>query len=90
MLIFYYGDECPHCDKMQKLIKKLFDNEGIEITKKEVWHDKDNLQEFEALDQKMCGGVPFFWNAETRRWICGECKYEILKAWAKGEEFSQE
>ena len=36
-------------------------------------------------DKDYCGGVPFFYNTETNKWICGETDYEELKKWAKGE-----
>lgn len=41
------------------------------------------------LDKDFCGGVPFFYNTKTNKWICGEADYDTLKKWAKGEEFSQ-
>ena len=38
----------------------------------------------------MCGGVPFFYNTQTKKFICGDANYGILKAWAKGEPFTQD
>ena len=35
------------------------------------------------------GGVPFFYNLQTKKFICGEDSYENLKKWAKGEKFEQ-
>jgi len=32
-----------------------------------------------AHDKGHCGGVPFFINTETGKWICGEASYEELK-----------
>jgi hypothetical protein len=29
-----------------------------------------------------CGGVPFFFNTETKKWLCGEVEYEEIKKWA--------
>ena len=31
-----------------------------------------------------CGGVPFFYNKESHRWICGATTYDNLKAWGAG------
>ena len=28
------------------------------------------------------GGIPFFYNEKSGRWICGNTKYEKLKDWA--------
>ena len=60
------------------------------IDKFEVWHNKENKKKLLELDKEFCGGVPFFYNTETRKWICGETDYDILKKWAKGEEFIQQ
>jgi hypothetical protein len=34
-------------------------------------------------DQGRCGGVPFFYNQQTGKWLCGVVNYEKLKEWAK-------
>jgi len=33
-------------------------------------------------DKGYCGGVPFFFNKKTGKWICGSADYERLKKWA--------
>ena len=33
-------------------------------------------------DKGYCGGVPFFFNKKTGKWLCGEVDYERLKKWA--------
>ena len=46
------------------------------------------MEEIECFNE--CGGVPFFYNTKTEKFICGEADYETLKKWAKGEPFVQE
>lgn len=39
-LLFFYGTECEHCEKMMPLIERLEKELGIQFTRYEVWHDK--------------------------------------------------
>jgi len=89
-LLEFYGTECPHCIIMHDLVERLEKEEGIKIDSFECWHNEENAKKLEELDKDMCGGVPFFYNTKTKKFICGDASYEILKAWAKGEPFTQE
>ncbi len=89
-LLEFYGTECPHCIVMHDRVDQLEKEEGIKIDTFEVWHNKENEAKLLELDKDMCGGVPFFYNEQTKKFICGDASYEILKAWAKGEPFTQE
>lgn len=84
-LLYFYGTECTHCHAMKPLYDRLEQEEGLAFTKLECWHDENNAKKLEELDQGRCGGVPFFYNTKTEKFICGETDYETLKAWAKGE-----
>lgn len=88
-LLEFYGTECPHCERMHELVERLEKEEGVKVERIEVWHDKENEKRFMEFDKGKCGGVPFFYNTKTNKWICGEESYDILKKWALGEEFSQ-
>ena len=88
-LLEFYGTECPHCVRMHELVERLDKEEGIKVESLEVWHNKENEKKLLKLDKDMCGGVPFFFNTETKKFICGEADYETLGKWAKGEEFTQ-
>ncbi|MBS1263283.1 MAG: hypothetical protein MAG715_00458 [Methanonatronarchaeales archaeon] len=81
-LLEFYGEECPHCRKMESLVERLEEEEDVEFERFEVWHDEENAQKLRELDQDRCGGVPFFYNKETEEFICGETSYEDLKKWA--------
>lgn len=89
-LLEFYGTECPHCERMHKLVEQLEKEEGLKVEALEVWHNKENEKKLLEIDKGFCGGVPFFFNTTTQKWICGETNYETLKKWAKGEEFTQE
>ena len=89
-LLEFYGTECPHCERMHELIEKLEKEEGMKVESLEVWHNEENRKRLEEIDKNFCGGVPFFYNTETKQFICGEAGYNTLKKWAKGEEFTQE
>ena len=84
-LIEFYGTECVHCREMEPLIKRLEKEEELKVEKLEVWHNTDNLNIMRELDKGYCGGVPFFYNKKTNKWICGSTSYEKFKEWALGK-----
>lgn len=83
MLLFFYGQECSHCHAMFPLVEKLEQETGVKIEKYETWHNEENARQLDEYDQGLCGGVPFFFNTETKDFLCGETSYEKLKEWAK-------
>lgn len=89
MLIEFYGQECPYCLKMAPSVEKLRKNMGVEIEQYEVWHNEGNLKKFQEYDKGLCGGVPFFINTDTGKFICGETTYDGLEKWAKGAAIAQ-
>lgn len=78
MLLEFYGAECPHCESMKPIVERLR-GEGISIESREVWHNDDNAHKMNQYDKGFCGGVPFYINPETQKWICGSTSYEELK-----------
>lgn len=83
-LINFYGEECPHCHRMEPLLKKLEEETGVSVERLEVWHNDENLKKLEQYDKNFCGGVPFFYNTKTDKWICGEATLDELKEWSAG------
>ncbi len=81
-LLEFYGTECPCCVYMHKLVLELEKKDGIKIKSLEVWHNKENEKLLLELDKNLCGGVPFFYNTKTKKYICGEADYDELKNWA--------
>jgi thiol-disulfide isomerase/thioredoxin len=84
MLYEFYGEECPHCQKMRVLTNKLMQEyPEVKVVRKEVWHNKENMELIKELDKNDdCGGVPFFYNDVTKAWLCGEVEYDDIKKWA--------
>lgn len=83
MLLEFYGTECPHCIRMKPLIAQLEKEEGVAVETHEVWHNENNARIMGTYDTGLCGGVPFFYNTETKAFLCGEVSYEELKRWAR-------
>jgi len=84
-LLEFYGIECPHCTKMHDLVVRLEREEGIKVDRIEVWHNQENEKRLLLIDKGLCGGVPFFYNEKTKKFICGDAKYSELRDWALGE-----
>ena len=82
-LLEFFGTECVHCKKMDPLLERLEDELGVTVTRLEVWHNQINADLLKRYDQGFCGGVPFFYNTRSGRWLCGEPNYEKLKEWAR-------
>jgi len=82
MLLEFYGKECPHCLRMGEKVERLEKETGAKVEKYEVWHDDANARKMEKYEKGLCGGVPFFFNTDTGKYICGESSYNELKIWA--------
>lgn len=63
-VVYYYGEECPHCEDVSEYIHENNVTQKVEFEKKEVWHNTTNSAEMLA-HAEMCGlsldeiGVPF-------------------------------
>ena len=84
-LLDFYGTECVHCVEMFPLVERLEEELGVKVTKVEVWHNSENAKRLQDLDDGRCGGVPFFYNKKSKKFICGSTTYDKLKDWAMGK-----
>ena len=84
-LIMFYGTECVHCHEAMPLVEKVEKELKVKIQKLETWHNSKNKELLKKLDNKKCGGVPFFYNEKTKKWLCGVDFYKELKTWALGK-----
>lgn len=84
-LLDFYGTECPHCKDMDPLVERLEKEERVKVKKVEVWHNSKNAELLKKCDDGKCGGVPFFYNTKTKKFICGSTDYGTLKKWALGK-----
>jgi hypothetical protein len=67
---------------MSTKVLRLEKETGVKLEKYEVWHDEANAKKLQEYDKGLCGGVPFYFNTDTSKYICGESSYDELKAWA--------
>jgi thiol-disulfide isomerase/thioredoxin len=85
-LLEFYGETCPHCVEMKPIVEQLEKEEGVTVEKHEVWNNTENAKKMEEYDTGLCGGVPFFYNTDSKQFLCGSADMNTLKKWAKGEE----
>ena len=63
--IYYYGEECPHCQRVQAFLDENKVADKFTYEKKEVWHNEKNNAEMLRRAQSVCKldpkqlGVPF-------------------------------
>lgn len=81
-LLYFYGQECPDCIRMQRRIERLEQELGVQLVHYEVWHNTENDALCMKYDTDGCGGVPFFYNTQTQKSLCGEVTYRELVEWA--------
>jgi hypothetical protein len=67
---------------MKPLVTQLEKEEGVKVEQLETWHNRENEKKRQQYDIDLCGGVPFFFNTESKDWICGSTDYDSLKKWA--------
>lgn len=84
-LLMFYGTECVHCHEMIPLVEKLEKEEELKVIRLETWHNSANAKKLQDSDKGRCGGVPFFYNENSKKFICGSTSYENLKKWALGK-----
>jgi thiol-disulfide isomerase/thioredoxin len=85
-LLEFYGDTCPHCISMKPIVAKVEKKLKLKFEKLEVWNDEKNADRLGEIDRGLCGGVPFFYNTESKQFICGSSDEDTLIALAKGEK----
>ncbi len=66
-MIFFTGDNCPHCDDVEDYIKNQNLVNKIDLSIKEVYNNIENAQLFEekfnqCSPQPRTYGVPFLWD----------------------------
>lgn len=82
-LIFFYGEHCSFTKKVQNEVNCLEIHLNKQINKKEVWNNIENQKLYQEVGGlNSCGGVPFFYNKNTGKSICGATSCDILKIWA--------
>lgn len=66
-IVLFYGEDCPHCEIVEKYIAENTIELNEFLAKKEVYYNKQNANEL-VEKAKICGistdaiGVPFMWD----------------------------
>lgn len=69
-IILFYGQECPHCQIVEKYVADNNVKAKVTFAEREVNHDSANAnlmverQRSCKLDEKSIGAVPFLWTAD--------------------------
>jgi thiol-disulfide isomerase/thioredoxin len=51
VVYFFYGEECPHCKKIEPFIDNLSKKyPDVEIQKLEIWHNQTNAQIYTSVN----------------------------------------
>lgn len=74
--IYFYGEECPHCKRINEFLESNAIASKFTFTKKEVWHSRTNSAQMKEKAEA-CGmdaskvGVPFIYT-EGNKCVFGE------------------
>ena len=71
---------------MMPIVDKVEKKLGVKVEKYEVWNNEDNAKKMAEYDKGLCGGVPFFYNTESKQFICGSTDEKTFSAWAQGKK----
>ena len=64
-LLEFYGDDCPHCERMREITLEIEKEEGVVFERLEVWNSVKNDALMHELAKNGCDGVPYFYNKKT-------------------------
>lgn len=87
-IIFFHGQDCPHCARMRPVVDKLEKELKIKIKRLEVWYNEKNadiMRKYskiiaEASDDGTLG-VPAFVDVKNNECLIGEQDEKDLKKW---------
>jgi glutaredoxin len=78
-LIMFWGEGCPHCEKVKDYISTNKLDQKIKISLKEVYYNKDNQKELEStvtkcpeIDTKQGIGVPLAFDTKNQKCLYGD------------------
>jgi hypothetical protein len=76
-IIFYYGDGCVHCERVEEYVSQNGVDKKIPFTSKEVFSNQTNSNELITRYQT-CGlptdnvGVPLLWDGTAQKCYTGD------------------
>lgn len=78
-LIYFYTEDCHICKTMDPELEKIETKYGSEILRVNVEEGEDERSLFDELALDECGGVPFLYNQENNKSICGFATAEEIE-----------
>jgi len=57
-IVYYYGTECPHCQRVQEFLDSNNVTDTVRYAQKEIWHDTQNNDELTSRAKSVCGLDP--------------------------------
>ena len=87
-IIFFHGEDCPHCARMRPIVDKLEKELGCKIKRLEVWYDEKNAKEMRKYSDIILSAgeglaVPAFVDVKNKECLVGEQEEKDLKKWLK-------
>ena len=78
-LILYWGNGCPHCEKVKEYITSNKIDQKVEISLKEVYYNQQNQKDLEStvgkcpeINTSQGIGVPLAFDPKTQKCISGD------------------
>lgn len=70
-ILYFYTKDCDMCRQFESVLKKFEEKNEGEVTRVNVEENEDTKVLFEELARDVCVGVPFLYNEENGRHVCG-------------------
>ena len=82
-LLLFYGEGCSFTKRIEPDVMELEIKLGKQLNKLETWNSEENQKLYDEVGGPVsCGGVPFFYNKNTKQSICGAMGIDAMIAWA--------
>jgi len=85
-LLEFHSIDCDQCEDMEPVLRRVERELHTKIERLEVYLHPVNWDLLQKLDKKArCGGLPYYYNRRTNKYICGATTYSNFKAFAEGK-----
>lgn len=70
-ILYFYTKDCEMCKAFESALKKFENKHEGELTRVDVEENEETKALFGSLAEGVCPGVPFMYNQENGKHICG-------------------
>lgn len=74
-ILYFYTKDCEMCKAFESDLKKFEEKHEGELTRINVEENEETKVLFDSLAEGVCPGVPFMYNQENGKHICGVVKF---------------